>query len=242
MSGAHLAQEPRQRPFRMYPSKRPAENLTSEQRQEIVQLYVNRKDLSLREIGMPYGLAACAVRRLAQLAGAPQRQEPGTYEEQAERRKVVVALYEQGLTWRAIGAQLNIHPQSARGVVKRAGKLRTKEEPEVGAATTDAHERAINLHRFFARVVVNDPGECWPWAGPLNAYGYPELLKRVGGVDAKVGAHREAYSIFNGPIPEGMTVDHMCFNPACCNPGHLRLLTHVENAGSQRRCFKGGRS
>ena len=42
--------------------------------------------------------------------------------------------------------------------------------------------------------------------------------------------HRVAWIAKNGPIPEGMTVDHICRNRKCLNVEHLRLLTNSENA------------
>ena len=42
-------------------------------------------------------------------------------------------------------------------------------------------------------------------------------------------AHRYAWERANGPIPEGMEIDHICHTPLCCNPDHLRLADRSEN-------------
>lgn len=74
---------------------------------------------------------------------------------------------------------------------------------------------------------------CWNWP-KLDKWGYGSLKRgQVSWV-----ASRWFYTEANGPIPDGMTVDHLCFNPACVNPAHLRLLTPIENAKNQRSAMK----
>lgn len=42
-------------------------------------------------------------------------------------------------------------------------------------------------------------------------------------------AHRAAYELLVGPIPDGLTLDHLCRRPACVNPEHLEPVTQREN-------------
>lgn len=83
--------------------------------------------------------------------------------------------------------------------------------------------------RFHARVAVGTPGECWPWTGRRNAKGY-------GGFDDVKGslvAHRVAYALANGAIPDGASVLHKCDNPPCCNPAHLYVGDAAQNAADK---------
>ena len=43
-------------------------------------------------------------------------------------------------------------------------------------------------------------------------------------------AHRVTWTLTRGAIPADMTIDHLCRNRRCCNPGHMRLMSNVDNA------------
>jgi hypothetical protein len=72
---------------------------------------------------------------------------------------------------------------------------------------------------------VDRSGDCWPWLGPLTADGYGKAVK-----DRKpVRAHRLAYELLKGPIPAGLTIDHLCRNRRCVNPDHMEPVTNRVN-------------
>lgn len=79
--------------------------------------------------------------------------------------------------------------------------------------------------RFWPKVSVREPGACWPWLGRRTPTGYG--LFRVG--SRMVPAHRYAWQITYGDIPNPMEVCHRCDNPCCCNPQHLFLGTQADN-------------
>jgi hypothetical protein len=85
--------------------------------------------------------------------------------------------------------------------------------------------------RFWAKVDVRGPDQCWEWTGSVNEHGYGKLA-----IKSKVGAkaHRLSWEINCGPIPDGACVLHKCDNPPCVNPSHLFLGTKKDNTHDMR--------
>lgn len=97
--------------------------------------------------------------------------------------------------------------------------------------------------RFWAKVDKTDT--CWLWTG-AKAAGYGRFfVSSDRGAKRIDGAHRVAYELMVGPIPEGLHIDHLCRTPACVNPAHLEPVTIAVNtqrglAGQPRRACKHG--
>ena len=78
---------------------------------------------------------------------------------------------------------------------------------------------------------INKTDTCWLWTAGVNnkGYGYFGFNSTV------VGAHRVAYELYIGPIPDKLYVLHSCDNPPCVNPKHLFLGTSGDNMGDMMR-------
>jgi hypothetical protein len=84
---------------------------------------------------------------------------------------------------------------------------------------------------FWAKVNKDGPlsahrpdlGPCWLWTAAHHRYGIfqPEKGNQL--------AHRIAYEMLVGPVPEGLELDHLCRVTLCVNPAHLEPVTHREN-------------
>jgi HNH endonuclease len=77
---------------------------------------------------------------------------------------------------------------------------------------------------FWAK--VNKTETCWLWIAGHDKLGYGKfhITKRF-----QCLAHRLAYQIIQGKIPENLELDHLCRVPSCVNPEHLEPVTHRVN-------------
>ena len=80
------------------------------------------------------------------------------------------------------------------------------------------------IDRLLEKVIITDGG-CAEWTEFVESNGYARIW-----VDGKnVLAHRWSYEHHIGPIPEGLTIDHLCRTKACVNPFHMEPVTLEEN-------------
>lgn len=80
------------------------------------------------------------------------------------------------------------------------------------------------VDRFWSLVAKAD-GQCWEWRGAKTNQGYGTFARTHG---TRV-AHRISWELTRGPIPDGLTIDHLCRNRGCVNPSHLEPVTNREN-------------
>jgi hypothetical protein len=84
--------------------------------------------------------------------------------------------------------------------------------------------------RFWSKVDRSTADGCWTWLGQTNQWGYGHFRRTLGpGLYLTVKAHRFAYELVVGPIPAGLTLDHLCGNQSCVRPEHLEPVTNAEN-------------
>lgn len=69
------------------------------------------------------------------------------------------------------------------------------------------------------------PNECWEWRGYRTPDGYGRFVFEM----KNIPAHRAAYQVYNGPIPNGMVIRHTCDTPPCVNPAHLLVGKPADN-------------
>jgi hypothetical protein len=91
--------------------------------------------------------------------------------------------------------------------------------------------------RFHDKFVPDPNSGCWLWTGASKELGYG-VIGLGHREDGTAKAHRVAYQLYKGDIPQGMNVLHSCDLPCCVNPAHLRLGTLSDNS---RDCVSRGR-
>lgn len=83
--------------------------------------------------------------------------------------------------------------------------------------------------RFWSKVTRSSPNDCWLWTGAVGGHGYGNFW-----ADGRYyRAHRWSYENCVGPIPDGLTLDHVrargCRSKLCVNPAHLEPVTSALN-------------
>lgn len=95
--------------------------------------------------------------------------------------------------------------------------------------------RGTPAERFWAKVDKGGPtpthrpdlGPCWLWTAHTNGKGYGRFTVTT---KKLILAYRWAWEDANGPVPEGLELDHLCRTRLCVRPSHLEAVTHEINA------------
>lgn len=92
---------------------------------------------------------------------------------------------------------------------------------------------------FYSDKILPEPNSgCWFWMGGLSERDYGVIYLERG---RSIRAHRIAYEMTRGPIPEGLVIDHLCRVHCCVNPDHLEAVTQGENVRRGEAMTRRGR-
>lgn len=99
-------------------------------------------------------------------------------------------------------------------------------------------EARLRSYGWTERLHIEALGPCWDWNGPVFRGGYGRVKFQY----KSWSAHRLAFTVWVGPIPEGQVVRHRCDNRMCIRPIHLELGTtqdNVQDRYERGRCARG---
>ena len=86
----------------------------------------------------------------------------------------------------------------------------------------------VRVNRFLDKIDMS--GDCWEWQGWHDPNGYGRISVYAPTIPTRSRlVHMVAWELFNGIIPAGFEIDHLCRNRGCVRPEHLELVTHAEN-------------
>lgn len=100
------------------------------------------------------------------------------------------------------------------------------------------HKIHRSLRERIEEKYIPEPNSgCWLWTGAATDRGYGRVW--VHAAQRAIPAYRALYELENGPVPDGLELDHLCRVPACVNPAHLEPVTHKENQCRSPLIMKG---
>lgn len=111
----------------------------------------------------------------------------------------------------------------SQGKRERVSAAHRAEPPVIAVGPTKLVPRHIEI--FLSRLAPPDENGCVLWTRSTDRRGYGQF----GAEYRMLKAHQVSWILQNGPIPEGLVLDHLCENPPCCNPEHLEPVTPPEN-------------
>lgn len=118
-----------------------------------------------------------------------------------------------------------------RAVARETAARRDRDRPSMRGHVLPRAGECTPQEWIRCRVKEVDEGHstpCWIWQSGVDASGYG-VSYRAKILPPHFMAHRIAFAAFNGPIPDGYEIDHLCSVRLCCNPAHLEAVTKEEN-------------
>lgn len=189
------------------------------------------------------------LRRIREFAEARQSRLDDLHQRRLDRAAQYLRQLSEGLSLAEVAARAGISRQRVQQCIKSAGlkpPIKARKPLYVRRSKEQARRDAIAgvIANLESRILRRGPDECWPWVGPTWAPN-PRCARiryaRIHAFDPlnatkkrSTLVHRVVYLLNRGPIPDGMTVDHICFNTLCCNPAHLQLLTRSANSARKK--------
>lgn len=131
-----------------------------------------------------------------------------------------------------LGIDLAVYTRKDKTPIILLVLIKSENYTEVITMPTGIYERKKGIirkkrpvaERFWKKVKINEESGCWEWVGAKNkGYGW------FNAGETTEYAHRIAWELTNGKIPDGLLVLHSCDNPKCSNVKHLFLGNHKDN-------------
>lgn len=121
---------------------------------------------------------------------------------------------------------MNVDEQERTNPRRVGDGNRTRDNQSHSLTTaTGAQRQAEPAKSRFLRFVDKTDG-CWLWTGAIQTHGYGSFGLAA---ERTVLAHRFSWEVHRGPIPNGLTIDHLCRVRRCVRPSHLQPVTDLEN-------------